>query len=261
LKVAQIFSSQMTWDKAAKYYELLSDERSKNLKLSCEINLLSDKKEDDDKSKTEYLAGLEKSIALSTSTVDQLRWKIDFFETKETPKEKIDKTVLNILVSDLNKLFQNKKIVEQYQKSTIGDMAGFEKIETLDMRGRVEDILGLSEDYFNQAGSPSDAEKWIKKLVSANDKSYVYYQRYASFLTSQKRPEEALVQIDKALEFKEGNEPQLSVAKIKILKTLAKKTEALALIEKTQELIKIAPEKYKRTKVTLENIQKEISKN
>ena len=68
-------------------------------------------------------------------------------------------------------------------------------------------------------------------------------------------------EIDKALQFKEGNEPQLNVAKIKILKNLAKKTEALALVEKTQELIKLAPEKYKRTKVTLESFQKELSKN
>lgn len=291
LKVAQIYSSQMVWEKAAQYYDMLNDERSKNLKLSCEVNLLSDKKDDDEKAKSEYLLGLDKAIALTTSTVDQLRWKIDFFETKETPKEKLDTGSLQKMIADLNKLFSDQKIANAYQQSTIGDMTGFEKIETLDMRGRVEDLLGLSEAkketqkemlsvllkqkhdvkfpgqminsiyYFTQASSPADAEKLIQKLVSANPKSYVYYQRYSSFLTSQKRADEALVQIDKALQFKEGNEPQLNVAKIKILKTLAKKAEALVLVEKTQELIKLAPEKYKRTKITLENFQKELSKN
>lgn len=291
LKAAQIYSSQMVWEKAAQYYDILKDERSKNLKLSCEVNLLSDKKDDDEKAKSEYLLGLDKSIALTTSIVDQLRWKIDYFETKETPKEKLDASSLQKIILDLNKLVSDKKIAEAFQQSTIGDMTGFEKIETLDMRGRVEDLLGMSEAkketqkqmlalllkqkhdvkfpgqlinsiyYFTQSGSPSEAEKLIQKLVSANPKSYVYYQRYASFLTSQKRADEALVQIDKALQFKEGNEPQLNVAKIKILKTLAKKAEALVLVEKTQELIKLAPEKYKRTKVTLENFQKELSKN
>ncbi len=187
LKAAQIFSSQMVWEKAAKYYEFLSDARSKNLKLSCEINFLSDKKDDDEKAKDEYLAGLEKAIALTTSIVDQMRWKIDFFETKETPKEKLETSVLKKLITELNKLLADKKIAVKYQQSTIGDMAGFEKIETLDMRGRVEDFLGLSEEkkntqkqmlvlllnekhdvrfpgklinsiyYFNQAGSPTDA--------------------------------------------------------------------------------------------------------
>lgn len=291
LKAAQIYSSQMVWEKATQYFDMLKDERSKNLKLSCEVNLLSDKKDDDDKTKSEYLLGLDKAIALTTSTVDQLRWRIDFFETKETPKEKLDTASLQKMIADLNKLFSDKKLAEAFQQSTIGDMTGFEKIETLDMRGRVEDLLGLVDAkketqkqmlaillkqkhdvklpgqminsiyYFTQAGSPAEAEKLIQKLVSANPKSYVYYQRYASFLTSQKRADEALTQIDKALQFKEGNEPQLNVAKIKILKTLAKKTEALVLVEKTQELIKLAPEKYKRTKVTLENFQKELSKN
>lgn len=291
LRAAQIYSSQMSWEKAANYYQLLSDERSKNLKLSCEINSLLDKKDDDVKTKTDYLTGLDKAMALSTSVVDQLRWRIDFFETKEIPKEKLDTTVLKKLLLDLNKLLVDKKIAQHYQQSTIGDTTGFEKVETLDMRGRVEDLLGLSEEkkltqkqmlnilqkekhdvqfpgriinsiyYFTQAGSPTDAEKLIQKLVTANPKSYVYYQRYANFLTSQKRAEEALVQIDKALEFKEGNEPQLSVAKIKILKSLSKKAEALRLIEKTHELIKLYPEKYKRTKVTLENIKKDLTKN
>jgi thiol-disulfide isomerase/thioredoxin len=291
LKAAQIYSSQMVWDKAAQYYDMLKDEPSKNLKLSCEVNLLSDKKDDDEKAKSEYLLGLDKSIALTTSTVDQLRWKIDYFETKETPKEKLDVESLQKLIADLNKLLSNQKIVQVFQQSTIGDMAGFEKVETLDMRGRVEDLLSLSAEkketqkqmlaillkqkhdvnfpgkminsiyYFTQAGGQVDAEKLIQILVSANPKSYVYYQRYASFLTSQKRTDEALVQIDKALQFKEGNEPQLNVAKIKILKNLTKKAEALALVERTQELIKLAPEKYKRTKVTLESIQKELLKN
>lgn len=291
LKLAQSYSSQMLWQKAAKYFDLLKDERSKNLKLSCDINFLSDKKDDDEKAKAEFLQGLDKAIALSTSVVDQLRWKIDFFEAKEVPKEKLDTTVLKKLVLDLNKLLSDKKITQHYQKSTIGDMTGFEKIETLDMRARVEDLLGSQENkketqkqmlslllkeknnvkfpgrmissiyYFTQAGSPTDAEKLIQQLVVANPNSYVYYQRYANFLTKQKRNDEALVQIDKALQFKEGNEPQLNVAKIKILKSLAKKSEALVLIQKTQELIQVAPEKYKRTKVTLENIQKELSKN
>ena len=87
LKVAHIYSSQMVWEKAIQYFDKLKDERSKNLKLSCEVNLLSDKKDDDDNAKSEYLLGLDKAIALTTSIVDQLRWKIDFFETKETKRK------------------------------------------------------------------------------------------------------------------------------------------------------------------------------
>jgi thiol-disulfide isomerase/thioredoxin len=289
-KLAKIYSGQMDWTNAVKYFGMLKDQDSINQKLNAEVSALSDDKDKDEKTKAEYLANLEKSIALTSSKIDQLRWTLDFFETKDTKKEDLDKVSVQKIIADANEILKSKSIAKTYSESTVGDMTGFENIETLDMRSRAEVLLGQNElkkmsqaeivklilakkhdvnfpgqminsiGYLTQAGATAESEKLILKLVEKYPKTYVYHQRYANFLTKQKRPAEALKQIDQALEYKEGNEPQLKVTKIKILKALDKKSEALLLTEETLKLIEIAPEKYKRTKVTLLDFQKELTK-
>lgn len=289
-KLAKIYSGQMDWVNSSKYFSILKDQDSINQKLNADVNALTDDKDKDEKTKSEYLATLEKSIALTSSKIDKLRWTLDFFETKETKKEDLDVASVQKIIADAKEILKNKNIVKIYSESTVGDMTGFEHIETLDMRSRAEALLGADDakkisqseivklilakkhdvnfpgqminsiGYLSQAGAATDSEKLILQLVEKYPNSYVYHQRYANFLTKQKRPAEALKQIDQALEYKEGNEPQLKVTKIKILKALDKKSEALLLTEETLKLIEVAPEKYKRTKVTLMDFQKELTK-
>ncbi len=289
-KLAKIYSGQMDWVNSSKYFSTLKDQDSINQKLNADVNALSDDKDKDEKTKKEYLDTLEKSIALTSSKVDQLRWKLDFFETKDSKIDDQNKNTLQKAISDLNEILKDKNIVKIYSESTVGDMTGFENVETLDMRSRAEALLQQdaaqklskteivqiilakkhnvnfpgqminSIGYLNQAGNSAEAEKLIQQLVEKYPKTYVYHQRYAGHLLKQKRPAEALKQIDEALHYTEGNLPQLNVVKIKILKALDKKPEALLLTEETLKLIDVAPEKYKRTKVTLMDFQKEFSK-
>lgn len=289
-KLAKIYFGQMDWQNAAKYFGLLKDENSLKQKINCEMNLLSDKKDENDLAKIAYLLGLDKAIHDTTSKIDQLRWQLDFLETKDLKKDSAQITMAEKVKSDLNQVIQDKNTEKLFSESTIGDLAGFELAEALDMRARTEDFLNKSEDkkitlqkiaenilskkhdvnfpgqmisaigYLNQAEKFPEAEKLIQSLVEKYPKIYVYHDRYAKFLLKQKRPAEALIKIDEALIYKEGNLPQLSVVKIKILKALDKKTEALALTEEMLKFIEVAPDKYKRTKVTLQDFQKEFTK-
>ncbi len=289
-KIAKIYSGQMDLVNSAKYFSMLKDQDSINQKLNADVSALSDDKDKDEKTKKAYLESLEKSIEQTTSKIDKLRWALDFFETKETKKDDLDTAKVLKIISELNDIFKDKNIAKIYSESTIGDMSGFEQAETLDMRSRAEALLQQdvaekksksemaqlilakkqnvnfpgqminSISYLNQAGYSAEAEKLIQQLVEKYPKTYVYHQRYAGHLLKQKRPAEALKQIDEALGFSEGNVPQLNIVKIKILKALDKKSEALVLTEETLKLINVAPEKYKRTKVALLDFQKEFSK-
>ena len=290
LRLAQIFSSQMNWAEAVKYYSDLKDENSLKQKLNCEINFLADVKDENEKNKKEYLASLEKAIALTPSSVDKLRWTLEFYKTKSESKEKLDVTALEKLNSQIHNLVSDKKLNALFAQSTTGDLAGFEKAEALDMRANIEELLGKTDQkkktlsemavvvlkikpdikqpgkfisaiaYLTEAEKFTEAEAMLKKLIAKYPKTYVYHQRYANFLSKQKRNVEALSKIDEAIKYKEGNEPKLNVTKIKILKNLEKKAEALALIEKTLKLTSAAPEKYKNTNNQLATLAEELTK-
>lgn len=290
LKLAQIYSSQMNWSEAVKYYSDLKDENSLKQKLSCEINLLSDAKDENDKAKKEYLLGLEKAISLTPSKMDALRWKLDFYKTKSENKEPLDLVAVEKLNSQLHNLVTDKKLNAFFADSTVGDLAGFEKAEILDMRANTEDILGKTQQkkkthaemadvvlktkldikypgkfisaiaYLTEAEKFTEAEDLLKKLIAKYPKTYVYHQRYANFLSKQKRNAEALSKIDEAIKYKEGNEPKLNITKIKILKSLNDKTAALKLIDETFKLTSLAPEKYKNTEKQLASLKEELTK-
>lgn len=185
-------------------------------------------------------------------------------------------------------LYKDKNLKQLFVESTLSDHENFEQIEILDMQKRL-DVLVKNKDseisrqkqmlkqldqmqhrmdypgqvisaiwYYGQAGSSDKAEGLIKNLISTYGKTYVYYQRYANFLLKQKRFEEALEQINLALEYKFGNEPQLNLSKIKILKELKKTKEAKSLIKETLKITRKYPTKYKRTQSALLDLQKQI---
>lgn len=281
--------SKMLWKDAAKWFSFSKGAKELNYKLSSEIALAQDDLGDSAESKKTYLQALEKGFTLSSSTLDQTRWKLDYLEQLKQQERPIETDAIKALQLQLSEIKNNKNLKSLFAKSTLGDAENFEKAEILDMTARLFKITDDKEAakktqaeltaaidkvklstklpgqmisaiwYYGQAGTPEKAEPLLKQLIKANPKTYVYYQRYASFLTKQKRHEEALIQANLALEFKEGNEPQLSLAKVKILKELGKKDEAIALIDNTLKITEAHPQKYKRTQAALADLKKNLT--
>lgn len=281
--------SKMQWKDAAKWFSFSKGAKELNYKLSSEIALAQDDLGDSAESKKAYLQALEKGFTLSSSVLDQTRWKLDYLEQLKEQERPIETDAIKALQFQLAEVKNNKDLKGLFAKSTLGDAENFEKAEILDMTARLYKITDDKENtkktqtelaqavnkvkfstklpgqmisgiwYYSQAGTPEKAEPLLKQLIKAYPKTYVYYQRYASFLTKQKRHEEALAQANLALEFKEGNEPQLSLAKIKILKELGKKDEAIALIDSTLKITEAHPTKYKRTQTALADLKKTLT--
>ena len=280
--------SKMLWKDAAKWFSFSKGTKELNYKLSSEIALAQDDLGDTAESKKAYLQALEKGFTLSSSTFDQVRWKLDYLEQLKEQERPIETDAIKALQFQLAEVKNNKDLKGLFAKSTLGDAENFEKAELIDMTARLSKITGDEEGtkkakaelaaavdkvklttklpgqmisaiwYYGQAGTPEKSEKLLKDLIKANPKTYVYYQRYASFLVKQKRNDEALAQANLALEFKEGNEPQLSLAKVKILKELGKKDEAITLIDSTLKITEAYPTKYKRTHTALADLKKNL---
>ncbi|MES2802444.1 MAG: thioredoxin domain-containing protein [Bdellovibrionota bacterium] len=281
--------SKMQWKDAAKWFSFSKGVKELNYKLAAEISLAQDDLGDTAESKKAYLQALEKGFTLSSSVLDQTRWKLDYLEQLKEQEKPIETDAIKALQFQLAEVKNNKDLKGLFAKSTLGDAENFEKSEILDMMARLFKITDDKDNtkktqaelasavdkvklstklpgqmisaiwYYGQAGTPEKSEKLLKDLIKVNQKTYVYYQRYASFLTKQKRNEEALAQANLALEYKEGNEPQLSLAKVKILKELGKKDEAIVLIDNTMKLTEAYPQKYKRTHAALADLKKSLA--
>lgn len=286
-KLGKIFYGQMNWEAADKYLSKSKDSNAINLALSAKIQLLEGQKDESEAKTKSYLEALENGFRTTTSPIDRVRWKVDHLETK---KDKQDKMLIMSVMTELENLKAEKNLEQLFSDSTYGDAAGLGLAEIYDMQARVHDIVGNKEEknkaiqfsaelvlkqkldiqqpgkiisaiqYLTQAEKMNEAEALIKKLIFANPKTYVYYNRYAHFLLKQKRLEEALVQINQALDFKEGNEPQLKTTKIKILKALNKKDAALDLIEDVLKQTLPHEEVYKRTRSNLIELKTELTK-
>lgn len=281
--------NKMNWNDAIKWFSYSKAEKDLNYKLSAEINLAQDDLGGNEESKKAYVQALEKGFTLTTSVVDQARWKLDHMEQLKELKKNIDADAIKALENQLTELKSQKDLGALFAKSTLGDNTNFEKAEVLDMIKRLYTLADKKEQsqkvqteilaaidkvklstktpgqmisaiwYYTQAEAPQKAEQLLKQLIKDYDKTYVYYQRYASFLSKQKRFDEALAQANLALQFKEGNEPQLNLVKVKILKELGKKDEALALIESTLKITETYPNKYKRTQTALIDLKKNLT--
>lgn len=280
--------SKMIWKDAAKWFSFSKGAKELNYKLASEISYAQDEMGETAESKKAYLQALEKGFTLSSSAFDQARWKLDYLEQLKEQERPIETDAIKALQFQLAEIKNTKDLKSLFAKSTLGDNENFEKAEVLDMTARLYKLTNDKENakktqaemaatvdkvklstklpgqmisaiwYYGQAGTPEKSEPLLKQLIKANPKTYVYYQRYASFLTKQKRLDEALAQANLALEFKEGNEPQLSLVKVKILKELGKKDEAISLIDNTLKITEAYPQKYKRTQSALADLKKNL---
>ena len=287
--------NQMNWEEAVKWYALSKTMVDLQRRLYAEVTSAKDEKEKDEKKSLNYLQTLMKAIALSTSELDALSWKIDYFESAAEQEQKdfiaTNQAALRATIAGLDKLVSDARLLRlELTKSNMTGLYGFEPMEILDIMARgyavLKDEKAKNETldrlyklasakkvdvnfpgelihtiyYFSQSGQNAEAEKLISKLIAKYPKTYVYYDRYAKFLLKQKRFAEALKQSDLALEFKEGNIPQLSVVKTRALLGLKKKTEAISVIDEALKVVEAYPEKYKRTKSTLTTLRSDAEK-
>lgn len=291
-RLADNLFNQMQWSEAAKWYGLSENPADVQKKLYAENNHAKDEKVSDSSKTDAYLKVLLKNIELSKSKLDSLIWTIDYFEAKSENKSfsNDEKKKISSAINDLNNLVDDQKdLAAELKNSTMTGLYDFEQLEILDVIARGYDLLSdemykkhtlgrmyrlaaskkINLDqpgvvihiiyYLTQANKLSEAENLMKQLIEKYPNSYVYYNRYASFLLKQKRFDDALEQINTALKFKEGNEPQLNLVKSKILVGLKKNDEALSLVDETLKLIEPYPEKYKRTKAGLTDIKSELN--
>lgn len=294
-RIADNAFNQMNYLEAIKWYSLSKSQVDVQKKLYSEIQVSQEAK-NDDKSKTdEYLKTLSKAATLSVSKLDALTWTIQYFEQIAEENEKaIDETnkaKILMTIKDLNTLVENPKdLAAELKTSTMTGLYGFEALEVLDYVARGFDLVKDEESkkqtqermfklakakkidlsqpgvaihviyYMSQSGHKAESEDLTKKLITKYPKTYVYYDRYAKMLLKEKRYDEALRQVDNALKYKEGNEPQLNIVKTKILVGLKKKEEAISLVDQTLAMIEPYPDKYKRTKSTLAGIRQDLIK-
>ena len=288
--------NQMNYLEALRWFTLSTNPGDLQKKLYSEIQVAQEAKDADKTKADDYLKVLSKATTLSTSKLDSLTWTIQYFEEVSGGGEKAidenNKAKILATIRGLNSLVENPKTLEaELKTSTMTGLYSFEAMEILDYMARGYELvkdeaakkqtqerifklanakkIDLNQPgiaihviyYMSQAGHRAEAEALTKKLITKYPKTYVYYDRYAKMLLKDKRYEEALVQVDTALKFKEGNEPQLNLVKVKILAGQKKKDEAISLVDQTLVLIEPFPEKYKRTKTSLASIKEDLTKS
>lgn len=277
--------NKMNYAEASKRLSFSKKPEDLNFKLMSDVYWAQEQENADE----EVLKALEKGSVLTTSKIDSLRWKIEYFEKLKELKKEYSEALINQLVVDIIALEKNKDLKKLFVESTAGNQNEFNKIELIDMKLRLEKLKKSNEEqitalkqqlveavtklkittdipgqklnqisYLMGADAFVEAESLYKELVRKYNSTYVYYQKYANFLFKQKRFNEALENANKAIQFAEGNLPSLNLAKIKTLKELNQKEEAQKLVTETMALVEKFPKKYKRLQAQLETLKKEL---
>lgn len=283
----------LDYSEAYKWFSLTKSEKDQKYKLASEVLIEQEKAEADSKQNEEYLQTLQKAIVLTTSKLDQIRWKIDYFEKKRDLKLLTSdlKYTAEALITDIDSLLlDSKKAAVSFSESTYGNYLGFENEELLWLKSRVYGIFEMKDEklrtnketisliekrklnilkpgeillavsYLKEAGEINKVENIYENLIQKYPNSYVYFEKYARFSQKNKKFEKALVLIGEALKYPEGNEPQLKLLKSQILKDLSKKSEALALIDETLNMDLIQHKKFSGTRKRLVELKEDITK-
>ena len=283
--------NKMNWKEAIQWFEISGTKKDLTYKLASEVSQAEESYDDNEQSKKDYLDTVEKAITLTPSEFDRIRWTVDLFEKAKDQNKEIASEKINDISAQIQKHLSAKKDLKKlFKESTYGDSAHFEKAELIDLQLRIARLsenatlvsvtkVKLSEEldhiklnknypgmfinaiqYYNEAGKSEKCEELYQELISMHNKTYVYYQKYTNFLVKQKKYDQALKQIDLAIQYAEGNIPQLHLIKIKVLKELGQKELALKLIEETKKIAEPYPTKYKRTLAQLTELKDKISK-
>lgn len=281
----------LNWTEAVKWFSLSKKTEDQKYKLASEVNQAQEQLEKDANLTTEYLLTLEKGITLSSSKLDQLHWFTDWVEKKKEMETLNPETQskINQHLMEVDQWLKNpKKLGELFKDSTFGDTSGFEVAELLNVKSRlyaaienkekkanseselIKNILSMKLNvdkpgqmligiaYLREAGDIENVKNMYLSLIEKFPDTYVYHEKYARFLLKNKTPKLALESSNKALEYANGNEPQLMLLKVRILKELQLKVEALKTIQSTLDLNAINHKKYDKTVAQLNKIKLEL---
>lgn len=285
--------NSLDYAEALKWFSLTKSRKDQKFKLATEVALAQETAETNEKLTEEYAQTLQKAISLTTSKVDQIRWTIDYLEKKKELKLLNDDLTAKTktLFSEIDKLAANKEAAAKaFTESTYGNYAGFEAEELLWLKSRLSGIFDMKDEkakidtesiavisrrkfsdvkpgemlmaisYLREAGETKKVSELYEQLIKKYPNSYVYFEKYARFLQKNKNLEKALTLTNHALNFSEGNEPQLSLLKSQILKDLNKKAEALSIIEETLKAENISHKRFVKTVKRLKELKEEINK-
>ncbi len=264
----------------------------KNYLLASEIACAEEKPQDDEKNKDAYLGTLQKSSEKTSSPIDRIRWQADLLEKMKENKsgpEFLAKKA-EVTLAEIDSLLKKPAQLDSlFKQSTFGDAGGYEVEELNLMRVKLYDIMDRAEKkkaaqnqiaaliakrklsvarsgemllaiaYLKEAEEKQNVEKLYQELLEKFPNTYVYHDKHAKYLLTQKNYEKALVESNIALKFPEGNEPQLLLSKAKILKEMKNKTEALSVLTAMQKLDNINHKKYKKVVAQAENLKKELA--
>lgn len=290
LILAKNAESKMKWEEASWWFSQHKDPQYIKNKLNADVN----KALDDFKPTREEALGGIRQIVLEAyqkaeSIIDKAEWLIVYFDDFGTEKKPQDLENINKTISELKIILKAESLDEVFSQSITGvSLVELGKIDILEKIYRLQKLLGnedqiksakndLKEElktrtidytkpgqtldmiyYFDQVDDQARLKEIYQGLIEKYPNTYVYHQKYANYLFRKKEYALAEKQIDEALKYIEGNEPQLNTLKVKILVDANKKKEASELIEKTLKLVEPYPTKYKRTTQQLNELKTKI---
>ena len=272
---------------AIKWWAKSKNETDLNYRLAAEIQCAEEKKPED------QIEALEKGIKQSTSKLDQLRWTIDLLEKKKENKSTDDlMTPAAAALKEILLVTKNQSGLKKlFALSTFGDPAGFETEETLTMKARVYTLLeknpeklealeaikanaekrNISVDrpgemllaiaYLREADEKVRVQEMYQQLLNRYPDTYVYHEKHARYQLKNKSYEQALVSINTALLYPEGNVPQLQLLKARILNEMKNKSQAITVVSEALKLENISHKKFKKTLAALEALQETLKKD
>ena len=291
--LGRLYYNALNCSEAVRWLSLSKSAEDKKFKLAAEVSCMQEQVEKDENAVPEYLQTLEKAMVLTPSKIDQQRWMVDWIEKKKETKELSDdvKAKAKALLAELEKQGKNQKtLAKDFKESTFGESAGFELAEVNLMRSRLFSALDLKAEkaksdvqniklinpkkysvkkpgqmliaiyYLREAGEKKEVKAMYSKLIAAFPQSYVYYEKYGRYLLKEKEYENALSQVDIALKYPEGNQPQLYLLMARIFKEMNQKDKMLETLNAADQLKDIKHPKFKKTLAQLIKLKEQSEK-
>ncbi len=283
--------NSMNCTDAVKWLSISKKPEDRKYKLAAEVNCAENNVEDNKESKEAHLQTLEKAIALTESEWDQIRWLTTLIENKKEagPLSADMKSKASETVNRIEQLLK-VNVKQLLSESTYGEAASFEKEEMLYTKANLQELLELKEDkkktldrsvqllskrklsvnrpgemliaiaYLREAGEIKKVEALYESLIKKYPSTYVYYEKYARFQHKNKNLEAALALSDKAIAYSEGNDPQLYLLRVRILKDMKQIEKATAEVEKALALKDIEHKRFKKTMAQLKTLKDDLRK-
>lgn len=273
-------------EEAIKWFSLSKKIVDLDYKLAAEVSCA------EDKDQTEQLGALQKAITMTLSKMDKYRWTTDWIEKLKEQKALSDQAKIKAkatieIFSELLK--DDKALSEAFADSTAGEVGRYAKEEVLLMKARLQAALDQEKEqketfkaviqqvhkktyttdkpgemllgiaYLKEAGEKETVEKMYQQLLTKYPNTYVYHEKHARFLLKEKNLEPALSEVDTALKYTEGNEPQLYLLKANIFSAMKDKKSAISILDQALAFDKISHQKYKKTLASIEKLKKELN--